>query len=107
YRDWTRGAFTANLILGATALTCAALSIAKPMPWAAHAGAAASAGAVAIYAVASRRRVHHRWIEYRVLPGFLTYSALLMSVGASPKLRSHKQQEHDEFSSWVTWYVKA
>jgi hypothetical protein len=51
--------------------------------------------------------VHHRWIEYRVLTEFLTSTALLMSVGASPRLPARIQKDHREFSSWIAWYVQA
>src|SRR5258705_12915435 len=30
-----------------------------------------------------------------------------MSVGAPPRLPSRLQRDHREFSSWITWYVKA
>jgi len=111
FAGWTRGTFTINCLLGAFALSAAVAPKLWPrtqlLPHAALAGTIASLAAIVLYAHAHLREVHARWIEYRILAELLYLSAMLMSIGASPRLPSQLQREHGEFSGWVNWYVDA
>jgi hypothetical protein len=111
YARWTRGTFTANCLLSAFAVTgtVAPRLWDEPgaMVWIEKIGPVFLLLAIGLYFHARWREVHVRWIEYRMLAELFYSTALVMGIGASPRLATRIQKDHGNFSSWVKWYVDA